>query len=91
MPNKQGIVFNLLLSNFTSLISKGIVIAKTKKNLAKECKKTSLSKINSCSNAIKRQVLIIQINEIKNIFKYGILRKMKGYSKEISAQKIIAP
>jgi hypothetical protein len=55
-PNKIGMVFNLALSNLTSLISKGIVIATIKKNLPSMAKIIAVSIISLFSKTVRKIV-----------------------------------
>ena len=89
-PKTIGMVFIFLLSYFISLISKGIQIANTNKNLVRrwniilELKGILFSKIS------KSIVLIVQTNEMIKILENGIFLNQKGYERDRMPEKIIA-
>ena len=66
-------------------MSKGIVIAKTNKNLTTKCKISFIEITTSFSTTNNNIVLIDQTKEIITILKNGILRNPKGYETEITA------
>ena len=72
-PKMIGKVRILLVSFFIALMSKGIVIAKTNKNLEIKSEKTSMFKTMFSSIITAKTVVIDHIREIRNIFKYWIL------------------
>ena len=92
IPKTIGIVLISFLSNFKSLMSNGIVIAKTKKNRSKTKGIIVGERKPSLSVSTKIVVVKVQTIEIKNIFKKGtslneivkLLIIFKGYKKEIT-------
>ena len=68
-------------------MSKGIVIAKTNKNLITKCKISFIEITTSFSTTNNNIVLIDQTERNNNDFKNGILRNPKGYETEITANK----
>lgn len=88
-PKTIGMVFISFLSNFKSLISNGIVMAKTNKKRSNK-RGISLDDIELLLSVTKSIVVVnVQTIAIKNIFKKGtslkeILEKdFKGYKNEI--------
>jgi len=89
-PNTIGIVFNFMLSYLTSLISKGMQIANTNRNLLSWWAITLELKIISSSKISKSIVLVVQINEMTKILENGIVLNPKGYKIDIIPENIIA-
>lgn len=89
-PKTIGIVFNFMLSYLTSLMSKGIQIANTNRNLLSRWAITLELKIISSSKISKSIVLVVQINEIIKILENGIVLNPKGYETDIIPEKMIA-
>ena len=89
-PKKIGIVFNFMLSYLTSLMSKGIQIANTNRNLLSRWAITLELKIISSSKISKIIVLVVQINEMTKILENGIVLNPKGYKIDIIPENIIA-
>lgn len=89
-PNTIGIVFNFMLSYLTSLISKGMQIANTNRNLISRWAITLELKIISSSKISKSIVLVVQIKEIIKILENGIVLNPKGYEIDIIPENIIA-
>ena len=75
IPSFNGMVTSLGLSNSISLISKGIVIAKTFKQIAEKINITFSSIGTNNSNAGKKTEKNDQANAIINILKYLIFLK----------------
>ncbi|MBT4344930.1 MAG: hypothetical protein HOD68_02575 [Flavobacteriales bacterium] len=78
MPKNNGSVIITSLSYLKSLISKGIVIANTNKNLEIKCKIKSVDNKMLFSIANNKVVLDAQASEIIKIFKKGIFLKRVG-------------
>ena len=78
-----------LLSNFKSLISKGIAIANTNRNRTRICNIILDVKGMLFSKTSKIIVLIGQIKEIMNTLENGILLNPKGYKTDINPEKMI--
>ena len=89
-PNTIGIVFNFMLSYLISLISKGIQIANTNRNLLIRCNIILELKGMLFSKTSKSIVLVVQINEIIKILENGIVLNPKGYKRDIIPEKMIA-
>jgi len=82
IPKNKGIVCTFWASYFKSLISKGIVIAKTNKNRDNKCN-TILCEIGmSFSSTNKSIVLTVQTKEMIKILLNGIFLNPKGYKTE---------
>lgn len=93
-PKTIGMVFISSLSNFKSLISKGIVIANTNKKRS-SMRGISLNEISLLLSVTTSIVVVnVQTIAIKNIFKKGtslkeILEKdFKGYKNEMKNKGI---
>jgi len=89
-PKTIGIVFNFILSYLMSLISKGIQIANTNRNLLIRCNIILELKGMLFSKISKSIVLVVQINEIIKILENGIVLNPKGYETDRIPEKIIA-
>ena len=77
-PKNNGSVIITSLSYLKSLISKGIVIANTNKNLEIKCEVKSNDNKTLFSVANNKVVLEAQISEMMKIFKKGIFLKRIG-------------
>ena len=89
-PNTIGIVFNFMLSYLISLISNGIQIANTNRNLISRWEITLELKTMPSSKINKSIVLVVQINEMTKILENGIVLNPKGYKIDIIPENIIA-
>ena len=89
-PNTIGIVFNFMLSYLISLISNGIQIANTNRNLISRWEITLELKTMPSSKINKSIVLVVQINEMTKILENGIVLNPKGYKIDIIPESIIA-
>ena len=81
-PKNNGIVCKFLESYFKSLISNGIVIAKTNKNRDNNCNTIFCEIGISFSSTNKSMVLTVQTKEIMKILLKGISLNPKGYKTE---------
>ena len=89
-PKNRGIVFKFRTSYSTSLMSKGIVIAKTNKKSDANCQ-IIFSEIKiSFSNNSSSIVLTAQIKETIKILANGIFLNKNGYNTEIIPANKIA-
>jgi hypothetical protein len=83
IPTIIGMVFNFTLSYLISLMSKGIVIAKTKRKREIMCKYVLVFRGMLFSEISKIIVLIVQVKAMINILQNGIFLRPRGYKMDM--------